>query len=148
MRLYFADVPVAWLPFIAQSLGTGRASGLLTPRFSINDIVRRGGYRRRISNVGFYWAMSEYTDATVAFDWFSGNFTSVTSSLRYSWVRQFLNGSLNFRQYWRDDGRTEMSFDTNHDWKIDRRETPAGSARARRACGRACPRRAARRPPA
>ena len=33
VKLYFADVPVAWLPFFAQSLGSGRASGILTPRF-------------------------------------------------------------------------------------------------------------------
>jgi len=47
VRLYFADVPVFWLPFIAQSLSQGRSSGLLTPRFSVNDIVRTsGGYRR------------------------------------------------------------------------------------------------------
>ncbi|HIC53741.1 MAG TPA: LPS-assembly protein LptD, partial [Gemmatimonadetes bacterium] len=32
VRLYFADVPVFWLPFIAQSLAQGRSSGLLTPR--------------------------------------------------------------------------------------------------------------------
>ncbi|HUP53133.1 MAG TPA: putative LPS assembly protein LptD, partial [Longimicrobiales bacterium] len=67
VRLYFADVPVFWLPFIAQSLSSGRSSGLLTPRFSVNDIVRTsGGYRRRVSNVGFYWAMSDYSDALVA----------------------------------------------------------------------------------
>ncbi|HUF77092.1 MAG TPA: hypothetical protein VMM35_12480, partial [Longimicrobiales bacterium] len=33
VRLYFADVPVFWLPFIAQSLSSGRSSGILTPRF-------------------------------------------------------------------------------------------------------------------
>ena len=122
VRLYFADVPVAWLPFFAQSLGTGRASGLLTPRFGVNDIVRTsGGYRRRVSNVGFYWAMSDYTDATLALDWFSGNFTSLTGSFRYTWLRQFLNGSLNIRRYWREAGGSELAFDTNHAWQMDER---------------------------
>ncbi len=122
VKLYFADVPVAWLPFIAQSLGTGRASGLLTPRFSINDIVRTStGYNRRVSNVGFYWAVSDYADATVAMDWFSGNFTSLTGSVRYGWARQFLNGSINFREYWKEEGGTTLSFDTGHDWQIDER---------------------------
>ena len=122
VRLYFADVPVAWLPFFAQSLGTGRASGILTPRFGVNDIVRTSrGYRRRVSNVGFYWAMSDYTDATLALDWFSGNFTSLTGSFRYTWLRQFLNGSLNLRRYWRDEGGSELAFDTNHDWQMDER---------------------------
>ncbi len=122
VRLYFADVPVAWLPFIAQNLGSGRASGLLTPRFSLNDIVRTsGGYRRRVSNVGFYWAISDYADATVAFDWFSDNFTSVTGSVRYAWTRQFLNGNVNVRRYWQHEGGSQLAFDTNHDWRMDER---------------------------
>lgn len=122
VRLYFADVPVAWLPFMAQSLERGRASGLLTPRFSVNDIVRTsGGYRRRLSNVGFYWAMSDYSDALVAMDWFSETFFSLTSSLRYRFSRQFLEGDLSFRRYWRADGSTELAVDTRHSWQVDER---------------------------
>ena len=122
VRLYFADVPVAWLPFIAQSLSQGRSSGLLTPRFSVNDIVRTSGrYRRRVSNLGFYWAMSDYSDALMAVDWFSQNFLSLTSSLRYSFNRQFLDGDLSFRRYWRADGSTELALDTRHNWDLDER---------------------------
>ena len=122
VRLYFADVPVAWLPFVAQSLSEGRASGLLTPRFSVNDIVRTSnGYRRRVSNIGFYWAMSDYSDAIVALDWFSQNFLSLTSSLRYRVNRQFLDGDLNFRKYWRADGSGELALDTRHSWEPDER---------------------------
>jgi hypothetical protein len=122
VRLYFADVPVAWLPFIAQSLSQGRASGLLTPRFSVNDIVRNStGYRRRISNLGFYWAMSDYSDAIMAVDWFSDNFVALTSSVRYRFNQQFLDGSLNFRHYWRASGQTELGLDTRHSWEIDER---------------------------
>ena len=130
VHVYFADVPVFWLPFMAQSLGTGRTSGLLTPSFSMNDIVRTsGGYRRRVSNVGFYWAMSDYSDATVALDWFSENFTSVTAQIRYAWLRQFLNGTVNVRRYWRDEGGTELAFDTNHSWRMDERTNLRLSAR-------------------
>jgi len=120
--LYFADVPVAWLPFIAQGLGTGRQSGLLTPRFSVNDIVRSsGGYARRLSNVGFYWAMSDYSDASLAMDWYSGNFTALTGNVRYSWARQFLNGDIAYRQYWPEGGGRQLAFDTRHRWEIDER---------------------------
>ena len=130
VRLYFADVQVAWLPFIAQSLSSGRASGLLTPRFSVNDIVRTsGGYRRRVSNIGFYWAMSDYSDALMAFDWFSENFVSLTSSVRYSFNRQFLDGSLNLRRYWRNDGSSELALDTRHSWELDERTRFSASAR-------------------
>lgn len=122
VRLYFADVPVAWLPFIAQSISQGRSSGLLTPRFSVNDIVRTsGGYNRRISNVGFYWAMSDYSDAIVAFDWFSENFFSMTASTAYRWNRQFLDGDVNFRRYWRNEGSTELALNTRHSWEMDER---------------------------
>ena len=122
VRLYFGDVPVLWLPFIAQSLAQGRSSGLLTPRFSVNDIVRTsGGYRRRVSNMGFYWAMSDYSDALMALDWFSDNFLSLTSQLRYRFNSQFLDGSLNFRRYWRQDGSTELALDTRHQWDFDER---------------------------
>jgi hypothetical protein len=130
VRLYFADVPVAWLPFMAQSLSRGRASGLLTPRFSVNDIVRNSaGYRRRVSNLGFYWAMSDYSDALVAMDWFSGQFFSATSSLRYRFNRQFLDGDLAIRQFWREDGSSELALDTRHSWQIDERTQLGMSAR-------------------
>ena len=76
----------------AQSLGSGRASGLLTPSFSVNEIVRTsGGYRRRISNVGFYWAMSQYSDMLASMDWFSDSFFSLTGAFRYRFARQFLD---------------------------------------------------------
>lgn len=123
VRLYFGDVPVAWLPFIAQSLNTGRASGLLTPRFSVNDIVRTGGggYRRRLSNVGFYWAMSDYADASVALDWFDNTFTSVTGSMRYRWAQRFLQGAVDLRQFWRAEGGTELTLNTAHSWEMSER---------------------------
>lgn len=122
VRLYFADVPVAWLPFIAQDLEQGRASGLLTPRFSLNDIVRTSsGYRRRISNLGFYWAMSDYSDAVIAMDWFSDTFFSLSTAFQYRFNRHFLGGGANVRRYWGADGTTQFAFDTNHDWQPDER---------------------------
>jgi hypothetical protein len=122
VRLYFADVPVAWLPFMAQSLSQGRASGILVPRFSVNDIVRNStAYQRRLSNMGFYWAMSDYSDAILAMDWFSDNFIALTGAMNYKFNRQFLDGSLNLRRYWRRDGSTEFAVDTRHAWSYDER---------------------------
>jgi hypothetical protein len=122
VRLYFGDVPVAWLPFIAQSLASGRASGLLTPRFSVNDIVRTsGGYRRRVSNLGYYWAMSEYSDALLAVDWFDDNYTALNANVQYRWLRRFLDGSLALRRYWRAEGGTELTLSTRHAWEVSER---------------------------
>lgn len=122
VRLYFGDVPVAWLPFVAQSLGEDRSSGLLPVRFSVNDIVRAsGGHRRRVSNIGYYWAINEFMDATVALDWFDENYTAVTGSYRYRWLEQFMDGQLSFRRFWRVEGGKELSLDTRHRWEISER---------------------------
>ncbi|MCH1571522.1 MAG: hypothetical protein L7S64_09270 [Longimicrobiales bacterium] len=122
VRLYFADVPVAWLPFMAQSLARGRSSGILTPRFSVNDIIRTsGGYRRRVSNLGFYWAASQYADALVSMDWFSETFFAMTGSVRYRFRRQFLEGTLNVKRFWNSDGSSELAIDTRHSWELDER---------------------------
>ena len=130
VKLYFADVPVAWLPFIAQSITTGRRSGLLTPQFSVNDIVRTsGGYRRRLSNLGFYWAASQYADATVAMDWFSETFFALSGALRYNVRRQFLNGDVTFKKFWNEDGSYDLALDTRHSWEIDERTQLRASAR-------------------
>ncbi|MBI4519719.1 MAG: LPS-assembly protein LptD [Gemmatimonadetes bacterium] len=120
--LYFADVPVAWLPFMVQSLKRGRRSGLLTPVFSMNDIVRTSrGYDRRLSNLGFYWAMNDYMDSQFAFDWFSNRFVALTGGLQYNWARQFLQGSANYRQYWESGGGRQLALDTQHGWQLSER---------------------------
>ncbi len=122
VTLRFADVPVLWLPFIAQGMSDGRSSGLLTPRFSINDIVRTSsGYSRRVSNLGFYWAMSDYSDMSLALDWWSDRFLGLNGTLGYNWSRQFLQGSINYRQYWPTGGGRELAFNTRHDWDMDER---------------------------
>ena len=122
VKLYFADVPVFWFPFMFQSIEQGRASGILTPRFSVNDIVRSSaGYSRRVSNLGFYWAINDYADASVAMDWWADNYVGVTGTLNYRWLRQFLSGGINFRNFWRDDGSTTVAFGTSHNWELDER---------------------------
>jgi hypothetical protein len=121
VTLSFGDVPVFWLPFMVQSLKQGRRSGLLTPRFGANDIARNNpGYERRISNLGFYWAASDYTGAQVALDWFSGNWTGLATDFQYRWRRQFLVGSVSLVNYWRDGGN-EFTLATTHGWNPDER---------------------------
>jgi hypothetical protein len=122
IQFYVEDVPVAWLPFMAQNLGSGRASGLLSPTFSMNDVVRTStGYSRRISNIGYYWAMSPYSDMTVAMDWWSNNYTALTGSVRYRWNRQFLDGNLDFRNFWRESGGRDLTLSTRHSWVASER---------------------------
>ena len=130
VTLNFDDVPVFWLPFILQSTESGRHSGILTPRFGVNDIVRTSrGQTRRVSNVGFFWAINDYADATFAGDWWSDNFTAFTGAFRYRVTQKFLDGSANVRRFWRVDGGRELSFDTRHSWTVNERMAVRVSAR-------------------
>jgi len=130
VTLNFDDVPVFWLPFIFQSTESGRHSGILMPRFGVNDIVRTSrGHTRRVSNVGFFWAINDYADATFAGDWWSDNFTALTGAFRYRVTQKFLNGSANVRRFWRVNGGRELSFDTRHNWTVDERTQLRVSAR-------------------
>ena len=120
--LYFSDVGVMWLPFIAQSTEQGRRSGLLPIRFSVNDIVRTSGsYARRLSNLGFYWAINDYFDSQVSMDWWSGNYTALTGAMQFNWLRQFMDSNINFRQFWRVQGGSELAFDASYNWEISER---------------------------
>ena len=130
VTLNFGGVPVFWLPFIFQSVNSDRSSGILFPRFGVNDIVRSSrGQTRRISNVGFYWAANDYSDATLALDWWSDNFVAVTGNIRYNILRQFLNGTASYRQFWQVDGGRQVSFDTRHSWEMSERMSFRMSAR-------------------
>ena len=120
--LYFGDVGVFWLPFIAQSTNSERRSGLLPIRFSVNDVVRTSdSYSRRVSNIGYYWAISDYADAQATVDWWSGNYVGLDGSFRYDWKRQFLDGNIDLRQYWREEGDSELAINTSHRWEISER---------------------------
>jgi hypothetical protein len=126
ITLRFGDVPVFWLPWMVQSMKPDRRSGLLTPQFGVNDIVRNStGYNRRISNLGFYWAASDYVSALVAGEWFSNNYTAVEGSLTYAWLRQFLQGRVSVKQFWQHaelgTGRRDLSLSTNNSWRPDER---------------------------
>ena len=128
--LYFGDVPVLWLPFFSQSTEQGRRSGLLPVRFSVNDIVRTSdSYSRRVSNIGYYWAINDYADARVGLDWWSGNYTAITGGLQYRWQRMFQEGRADFRQFWREDGGSELAFDARYNWEMSERSQLRLSAR-------------------
>jgi len=120
--LYFGDVGVFWLPFVAQSTNPERRSGVLPVRFSVNDVVRTSdSYSRRVSNIGYYWAISDYADAQAAVDWWSGNYVGLDGGFRYDWKRQFLNGNIDLRRYWREEGDSELAINTGHRWEISER---------------------------
>jgi hypothetical protein len=129
VTMRFADVPVFWLPFFVQSLERGRSSGLLFPQFSVNDVVRtNSGYQRRISDVGFYWAVNDYMGAEAALDWFSNNWTSVRGSLDYRILDRFLQGGATFRRFWQSEGGKEFTLAANSSWEPNERTRVNGTA--------------------
>jgi hypothetical protein len=122
VTMNFQDVPVFWLPFLVQSLETGRRSGLLMPRFSVNDVVRNSTrYNRRIEDVGFYWAINDYMGTELALGWFSNNYTELRGSFDYRWARRFLQGGLTYRQFWEEGGRRTFTTAARNEWEPDER---------------------------
>lgn len=126
VTLNFGDVPVFWLPFMMQSLKQGRRTGILMPEFSVNDIVRRNSsYNRRISNVGFYWAISDKLGSRLALDWFSNNYTAVEGSFDYNLPNQFIQGGATFKRFWEASGGKQFTLAANHSWQPNERTNVA-----------------------
>ncbi len=98
--LYIHDVPIMWLPFIFQDVRKGRRSGILVPRFGLNDIVRPvRSYQRHLLNVGYYWAINDYFDFLVKADWYAARYLSLRAASSYKWLDRFIDGSISFERY-------------------------------------------------
>jgi Tat protein translocase TatC len=114
--LYVRDVPMLWLPFIFQDARPGRRSGILVPQFGINDIIRfNSGYQRQVTNVGYYWAPSDYFDATGRFDWYAGRYYQWGVGAQYRWLDRFTQGSVGVNRQVQDDGSASLQIRWNHD---------------------------------
>lgn len=113
--LYVQDVPVLWLPFIFQDMRRGRRSGVIPPQFGINDIVRNSPtYERHVANIGYYWAISDYSDAQVTIDWYAQRFISVNGRLRYRWLDRFLAGGIAYQELHETGGSTSRRISWSH----------------------------------
>lgn len=127
--LYVRDVPVLWLPFIFQDIRPGRHSGILVPRFGFSDLVRPNeGYRRHVSNIGYYLALSDYLDLQASLDWFSGNYVGVNGQLRYRWLDRFLQGGLAVSRIFEEGvegapGSSSLRLQWNHRQSFNQRTT-------------------------
>ena len=128
--LYIADVPVMWLPFFFQDTRTGRKSGMLTPRFGVADIIRNSpSYRRDIENIGWYWALNNYMDASLWLDWRSSTGGSAlgdpgwarfNGQWRYGWRDRFLTGQIASSYTAQRDGQTNLALSWTHSQQFSR----------------------------
>jgi hypothetical protein len=120
--LYIGGVPVFALPFGVFPDHGGRRSGIVAPAYG--DDVRRGRY---LTHLGYYWAMSDYTDLKTTFDLYSRGGWVAHSNLRYA-LRYEFSGSLsaNFTHTYfgeeSDPDRTEQheyNFHISHNQQFD-----------------------------
>ena len=116
--LYIANIPVFWLPFFAQDIRQGRRSGILPPRFGINDIVRTSSsFNRNISDMGYYWAINDFLDAQATLDWFSNSYTRVNGAFRYRVLKKFIRGNVAASYSWGPSG-TNLAVALDHDQEL------------------------------
>ena len=95
--LYIRDVPILWLPFIFQDIRPGRRSGILVPRFGLNDLVRpTRSYQRHVANLGYYWVLGNYADLLLSGDWYASRYVSLRAQTHYRWLDRFLSGTFSY----------------------------------------------------
>ncbi len=88
--LYIGETPIFYLPFIANSIRRGRRSGFLRPDFEFGITSQSGRY---IRNVGYYWALNDYTDFKFLFDFNEDRQTRLFARNRYN-VRYKFDGEV------------------------------------------------------
>ncbi len=82
--MYIADVPVFAVPFGVFPMERGRRSGLIVPTYGSSSYG--GNYLR---NFGFYWAASQYWDATLLATFYERTGVTYDGELRYNKRYQF-----------------------------------------------------------
>jgi len=121
--LYIQGVPVMYLPFVFQDIRSGRRSGILTPRFGFAEFVRNSpSYRRTVEDLGYYFALGDYTDVAVSMDWRSSaratpqdpGWVRFNSQFRYRWLDRFMQGGIAVSQHMLSTGVSNTQLSWNH----------------------------------
>lgn len=89
--MYIEDVPVFAVPFGVFPMERGRRSGLIIPTFGNSSF---GGNNLR--HLGFYWAASDYWDATILSNFYEKTGTAYEGEVRYK-KRYAFSGNVNGR---------------------------------------------------
>ncbi|MEO8211530.1 MAG: putative LPS assembly protein LptD, partial [bacterium] len=77
--VYIEGVPVFWIPFGVFPNRTGRSSGLIPPKFGED-----GTYGKYLSRLGYFWAMSNFTDFAFTTSYFSKGRIDLYGRFRYA----------------------------------------------------------------
>ncbi len=88
---YFKHIPLLALPFYVFPIRPGRHSGFQLPQVEFGSSSQGGKF---IRNVGYYWAISDYLDATLWGDYYQDDRWIAHSQTRYQ-KRYLLSGEIN-----------------------------------------------------
>ena len=92
---YIRKIPVLALPFYVFPIKPGRHSGFQLPQFEFGSSSSAGKFVR---NVGYYWAINDYLDATAWGDYYQDD----------RWV---LHGQTRYRKRYRYEGELNASYE-------------------------------------
>lgn len=111
--LYMGDIPVFAIPYYVFPVKKGRHSGFLP--FHIGNFQRG---ERFISNVGYYWALSQYWDIATSLDFYENSHTTYNGAVNYV-VGRNLNGYVTGR-YSRDSNWNRATYTQNRhsNWQM------------------------------
>jgi len=79
--LYIQNVPVLALPFYVFPIKPGRHSGFQLPQLEFGSATGGGKFVR---NVGYYWAINDFMDASAWGDWYQGSSWVAHGQFRYN----------------------------------------------------------------
>lgn len=85
---YISGIPVAWIPLMFYPNKGGRHSGILIPRYG--ESTSEGRY---LQGLGYYWAPSDYFDATLKGNYYDRAGWMADGRLRYS-KKDELDGNI------------------------------------------------------
>ena len=115
--MYIEDVPIFAIPFGVFPMERGRRSGLIIPSFGSSNYG--GNYLRHL---GFYWAASDYWDATLLTNFYERTGVAYEGEIRYK-KRYSLSGDVNGRFAPKDvttgEKRQRWSLNFRHDQTIN-----------------------------
>jgi hypothetical protein len=84
-------------------------------------VRRNAGYNRRLSDLGFYWAVSDHWGALLSMDWWSNNYTALEGSFDYTYPAKFMSGGATFKRFWENTGSTQFSVAAQHSMEPNER---------------------------
>ncbi|MDA3884121.1 MAG: putative LPS assembly protein LptD [Candidatus Delongbacteria bacterium] len=89
ISLYFANVPVAWFPYILYKKNKGRNSGFILPSYYYSSSKGNS-----FKHLGYFWDMSDYTDYTIMADYYDNYGYLINQTFRYK-NRYTIKGHIN-----------------------------------------------------